>query len=98
MALSHADDLQKASIQREGACNKIVWKHKGWITETTEISFAKRRLPAAVISKALRCSGFKARGVELFRDGFLKTNISLYSDEGNRNYFHLMQEKLLSGL
>lgn len=60
--------------------NKIRRKHKGWITKYTEISFAKRLLPAAIISKALRCAGFKARGrVEAFRDGFLKTNISSYS-------------------
>lgn len=42
-------------------------KHKGWITKYSEISFAEHLLPAAVISKALRCAGFKARGrVEAF--------------------------------
>lgn len=60
---------------------KIGPKHKGWITKYSEISFAKHRLPAAIISKALRCAGFKARGrVAAFGNGFLKTNISSYSN------------------
>lgn len=44
--------------------NKIEWKHRGWITKYTEISFAKCLLPAAIISKALRCAGFKAKKKE----------------------------------
>ena len=49
-------------------------------------SIVRSHLQSAVsllpsFQKALRCAGFKARGrVEAFRDGFLKTNISSYSN------------------
>lgn len=46
----------KASIQRregvEGVCVCVGRKHKGRITKYSEISFAKRLLPAAVIFKS----------------------------------------------
>lgn len=50
MPPSPADDLQRLRLgeERKGA-NKIGRKHKGWISEYMKISFAKRRLPAAII-------------------------------------------------
>lgn len=66
--------------------NKIEWKHRGWITKYTEISFAKCLLPAAIISKALRCAGFKAKKKE-WRHSRMDLNYENYFQLHERNDF-----------
>lgn len=48
----------------------------------------------SVISKALRSAGIKDRvRLKAFKGGFLKTNISSYTNKGNGKYFHLVHER-----
>lgn len=83
MALSHANDLQRCQFreERRGCEIKSSGNTRDGSPSTVRSHLQKRLLLAAIISKALRCAGFKARGgVEAFGIGFLKTNISSYSN------------------